>query len=414
MTHIYISLTDQATSRLVEIGDNIMESSIGKAFSTDEHGSIFRNCAVNGNYAFFSDLQIIAHGVEKDRIMEALCYRRLTTEETTIWKKMVDTLIINAETEHEELLRFQLVFLGNFATKQNGCFKKANKLLETSSFTIKKCMDILNEFTQKPKYLSQRRMIAGEKQDWTLSHNFLATETPQTHLDFMYKTFIPEAQELIESLESLMDRVDKLMDLCCQTLELEALIKSDLKQLNIIHDRQFESIRSKLYPMIQNIQGFSIDEMSILREKFSWDEFLIMAYHAFSDDVMIKYTVYQIIMESKKKNIDNDFEKAYLFDDDIKRSRIRHVIENFDVMNPKGRGGKLSSFYLAALFKWSGINIYCKEKEFYNYFWSKYTGKYTMVGYGSFAEAYTLINEEKKIKKYEKFVEDMNKNGFYI
>ena len=64
--------------------------------------------------------------------------------------------------------------------------------------------------------------------------------------------------------------------------------------------------------------------------------------------------------------------------------------------------------------KWSGINIYCKEKEFYNYFWSKYTGKYTMVGYGSFAEAYTLINEEKKIKKYEKFVEDMNKNGFYI
>ena len=37
-----------------------------------------------------------------------------------------------------------------------------------------------------------------------------------------------------------------------------------------------------------------------------------------------------------------------------------------------------------------------------------------MVGYGSFAEAYTLINEEKKIKKYEKFVEDMNKNGFYI
>ena len=275
-------------------------------------------------------------------------------------------------------------------------------------------MDILNEFTQKPKYLSQRRMIAGEKQDWTLSHNFLATETPQTHLDFMYKTFIPEAQELIESLESLMDRVDKLMDLCCQTLELEALIKSDLKQLNIIHDKQFEAIKSKLYPMIQNIQGFSIDEMSMLRAKCTWEEFLIKAYHAFTDNVMMKYTVYQIIMESKKKNIDNDFEKAYLFDDDIKRSRIRHVIENFDDMNPKGREGKLSSFYLAALFKWSGINNYCKEKEFYNYFWSIYNGKYTKIEYSSFADAYTLINKEQRTQKYEKFVKDMEKNGFYI
>ena len=410
MTHIYISLTDQATSRLVEIGDNIMESSIGKAFSTDEHGSIFRNCAVNGNYAFFSDLQIIAHGVEKDRIMEALCYMRLTMEETTRWKKLVDTLIINADTEYEELLNFQSVFLGDFATKQNGCFKKVNKLLETSSFTIKKCMDILNEFTQKPKYLNQRRMIAGEKREWTLSHNILATETPQAHLDFMYNTFTPEAQELIQTLKLLMDKVEKLMDLCCQTLELEAQIKSDLIQLNIIHDRQFDSIKSKLYPMIQNIQAYSIDEMSTLRKNTSWEEFLIKAYHTFTDNVMMKYTVYQIIMESKKKNIDNDFEKAYLLDDDIKRSRIRHVIENFDDMNPKGKAGKLSSFYLAALYKWSGIN--CGKKEFYNYFWSIYKGKYTRVSYQQFSNK--ACNMFRKGRQYTQFEEDMKINGFYI
>ena len=404
----------QAPSSLSEMGTNLIEGAVGKAFSTDEYGSILINSAATGHYGFFMDLQTIARGVEKDRIMEALCYRRLTMEDATKWKKLVDTLIINAETEYEELLKFQTVFLGNFATKQNGCFKKVNKLLETSSFTINKCMDILKEFTQKPKYLSQRRMIAGDKREWTLSHTILATETPQAHLEFMYKSFTPEAQELIESLETLMDKVERLMDLCCQTLELEEQIKSDLKQLNIIHDKQFEAIKSKLYPMIQNIQGFSIDEMSMLREKCTWEEFLIKAYHAFTDNIMMKYTVYQIIMESKKKNIDNDFEKAYLFDDDIKRSRIRHVIENFDDMNPKGREGKLSSFYLAALFKWSGINNYCKEKEFYNYFWSIYNGKYTKIEYSSFADAYTLINKEQRTQKYEKFVKDMEKNGFYI
>ena len=403
----------QAPSSLSEMGTNLIEGAVGKAFSTDECGSILINSAASGNYGFFEDLQLIASGVEKDGIMEALCYRRLTNDNAKKWKRLIDTLLMEAKSEYDELLEYQPVYLGDFAPKQIGCYKKADKLLKESSFTIKKCMEILEAFTQKPKYQNQRRLVSRNEREWTLTHNILASKTPQTHFCFMYDSFTPDGQQLIESFLSLMDMIEQLMDLCCQTLELEAQTKSDPKQLNIIHDRQFEAIKYKLYPMIQNIQGFSIDEMSMLKEKYTWEEFLIKAYHAFTDNIMMKYTVYQIIMESKKKNIDNDFEKAYLFDDDIKRSRIRRVIENFDDMNPKGREGKLSSFYLAALFKWSDINN-CRIKDFFNYFWSIYNGKYTKIDYRTYADAYTLINQEKRTPKYKKFVEDMEKNGFYI
>ena len=76
----------QAPSSLSEMGTNLIEGAVGKAFSTDEYGSILINSAATGHYGFFMDLQTIARGVEKDRIMEALCYRRLTMEDATKWK----------------------------------------------------------------------------------------------------------------------------------------------------------------------------------------------------------------------------------------------------------------------------------------------------------------------------------------
>ena len=418
---------EQATTHLLENKTNFMESTIGKVFSTDECGSISINSAASGNYGFFIDLQMIAKSVEKDGIMEALCYRRLTDINAQKWKRLIDKLLSEAQLEYEELKEFQPVFLGEFAPKQIDCFKKADQLLKESSFTINKCMEIFEEFTKKPKYPQQRRMIAGYEREWNMTHTILATKTPQTHFDFMYDSFTPEGQELIESFQSLMEKVDKLMDLCCQTLELEAIIKSDPKQLNMIHNRQFDAIKSQINDLLNHIKDYPIDEMSMLKDKYTWEEFLMMAYHAFKDDIMKKYTIYQIIVESKKKNIDNDFERAYLLDND-KRATIRRAIENFDDMNPKGRGGVLSSFHLAALYLWSSID--CGQKEFYNYFWEIYKGKYPKVSISCFSDMITLIyghnkakqSEEAKQsekaerykKRYEKFVEEMKNNGFYI
>lgn len=383
----------------------------GNLFATDECGSIVIKSAVNGNYGFFADLKMVAGGVENDRIMEALCDRRLTDAAARRWSSIIDKLLIEAQSEYDELQSYQPIFLGDFAPKELGCFRKADKLLKESSFTIKKCMDILEEFTKKPKNPRDRKLIEGYGRDWTMSHTILASKTPQTHLNFMYESFTSEGQQLIESLNSLMRAVDGLMDLCCQTLESEERIKTDPQKLKMIHDRQFKDIKSQIYDLIKHLKDYPIDEMSVLKNKNSWEDFLKMAYHRFKDDIMKKYTVYQIIIESNNKNIDNDFERAYLLDDD-KRYNIRHAIENFDDMNPKGRGGKLSSFHLAALHEWSGIN--CSQLEFYNYFWETYKGKYTKIKIQSYNEMKCLITTKKKTQQYKQFLNEMNEKGFLI
>ena len=73
MLKINLTKLIQAPSSLSETGADLTEGAIGKAFSTDEHGRIFIKSAASGHYGFFMDLQTIASGVEKDRIMEALC-----------------------------------------------------------------------------------------------------------------------------------------------------------------------------------------------------------------------------------------------------------------------------------------------------------------------------------------------------
>lgn len=404
---------DETISRLFE--SQTKADTTGNLFATDECGSIVIKSAVNGNYGFFADLKMVAGGVENDRIMEALCDRRLTDAAARRWSSIIDKLLIEAQSEYDELQSYQPIFLGDFAPKELGCFKKADKLLKESSFTIKKCMDILEEFTKKPKNPRDRKLIEGYGRDWTMSHTILASKTPQTHLNFMYESFTSEGQQLIESLNSLMRAVDGLMDLCCQTLESEERIKTDPQKLKMIHDRQFKDIKSQIYDLIKHLKDYPIDEMSVLKKNNSWDDFLKMAYHKFKDDIMKKYTVYQIIIESNNKNIDNDFERAYLLDDD-KRYKVRYAIENFDDMTPKGRDGVLSSFHLAALYVWCDIN--CPESEFYDYFWQTYKGKFHKVSYTSFSDMISKIygknKQPEKVKKYEKFKDDMKKNGFYL
>ena len=406
----YIKFSVQATSGLDEKFINNLEDARVNLFSSEVGGEFVIPSAVSGNFLFFHELQSAANAVEENRIMYALENKQLSTKELKRLDSYVSIIISKANLEYNELSEFQPEFLRDFATKSNTCFRKAKKLLKKTSDTVRKSMELFEKFTKRAKYPRQRRMVAGYGEQWSLTHSDLTSSTPQSYFDFD-ESLSPEAKKLIESIQTLMDILVKLMQLCCQTLKKEAEIFNDLGQMEWIHNRQFNSLRKRACQILSHAQGLEIDEMSKLRDALPFSEFLRKSYHFFDDAVMLIYVANQIMVESKKKNLDNTFEKTYLLDD-TKRINIRYAIENFDKMNPKGREGKLSSFFLAALYKWTGIK--CQLKQFYDYFWEIYKGKYTIIKYQSFENLVTQINKEKKNVKYKKFLEDMKKNGFNI
>ena len=410
MKHIIFS-SEQATSRLSEMGTNLMESAIGKAFSTDEHGEISIPSAVTNDFGFFNSLQSAVNAVEENRIMQALDNKQLSKRSIERLDLMVANLITMANQEYHELCEFQPEFLNNYATRSNSCFRKARNLLKRSSYTVRRSMKLFQEFTKQPKYINQRRMVASNGTEYFLTHSDLSTSTPQTHFDFAFESYSPEAQELIESIKTLMQKLEKLMALCCETLRKEITILSDLKELEKIHDRQFNTLMMRAKILIANNHTPKIDKMSQLRNSLTWDDFLQKAYHVFDETEMLLYAMYQIIIESKKKNIDDEFESAYLSDNDIKRNGIRHAIKNIDIIIPHGHGGKLPAFYLGALFLWCGIN--CDRSKFYNYFWRLYNGEYSKVSLQQFYSEITKISTGVKAKEYAKFKEDMKNNDFY-
>ena len=410
MKHIIFS-SEQAPSRLSEMGTNLMESAIGKAFSTDEHGEISIPSAVTNDFGFFNSLQSAANAVEENRIMQALDNKRLSKRSIERLDLMVANLITMANQEYHELCEFQPEFLNNYATRSNSCFRKARNLLKRSSYTVRRSMKLFQEFTKQPKYINQRRMVASNGTEYFLAHSDLSTSTPQTHFDFAFESYSPEAQELIESIKTLMQKLEKLMALCCETLRKEITILSDLKELERIHDRQFNSLMMRAKILIANNHTPKIDKMSQLRNSLTWDDFLQKAYHVFDETEMLIYAMYQIINECKKKNIDDEFEKAYLADNDIKRNGIRHAIKNIDIIIPHGHGGKLPAFYLGALFLWCGIN--CDRSKFFRYFWRLYNGEYSKVSLQQFYSEITKIRKGIKAKEYAKFKEDMKNNVFY-
>lgn len=393
------------------MGTNLMESAIGKAFSTDEHGEISIPSAVTNDFGFFNSLQSAANAVEENRIMQALDNKRLSKRSIERLDLMVANLITMANQEYHELCEFQPEFLNNYATRSNSCFRKARNLLKRSSYTVRRSMKLFQEFTKQPKYINQRRMVASNGTEYFLAHSDLSTSTPQTHFDFAFESYSPEAQELIESIKTLMQKLEKLMALCCETLRKEITILSDLKELERIHDRQFNSLMMRAKILIANNHTPKIDKMSQLRNSLTWDDFLQKAYHVFDETEMLIYAMYQIINECKKKNIDDEFEKAYLADNDIKRNGIRHAIKNIDIIIPHGHGGKLPAFYLGALFLWCGIN--CDRSKFFRYFWRLYNGEYSKVSLQQFYSEITKIRKGIKAKEYAKFKEDMKNNGFY-
>ena len=393
------------------MGTNLMESAIGKAFSTDEHGEISIPSAVTNDFGFFNSLQSAANAVEENRIMQALDNKRLSKRSIERLDLMVANLITMANQEYHELCEFQPEFLNNYATRSNSCFRKARNLLKRSSYTVRRSMKLFQEFTKQPKYINQRRMVASNGTEYFLAHSDLSTSTPQTHFDFAFESYSPEAQELIESIRTLMQKLEKLMALCCETLRKEITILSDLKELERIHDRQFNSLMMRAKILIANNHTPKIDKMSQLRNSLTWDDFLQKAYHVFDETEMLIYAMYQIINECKKKNIDDEFEKAYLADNDIKRNGIRHAIKNIDIIIPHGHGGKLPAFYLGALFLWCGIN--CDRSKFFRYFWRLYNGEYSKVSLQQFYSEITKIRKGIKAKEYAKFKEDMKNNGFY-
>lgn len=393
------------------MGTNLMESAIGKAFSTDEHGEISIPSAVTNDFGFFNSLQSAANAVEENRIMQALDNKRLSKRSIERLDLMVANLITMANQEYHELCEFQPEFLNNYATRSNSCFRKARNLLKRSSYTVRRSMKLFQEFTKQPKYINQRRMVASNGTEYFLAHSDLSTSTPQTHFDFAFESYSPEAQELIESIKTLMQKLEKLMALCCETLRKEITILSDLKELERIHDRQFNSLMMRAKILIANNHTPKIDKMSQLRNSLTWDDFLQKAYHVFDETEMLIYAMYQIINECKKKNIDDEFEKAYLADNDIKRNGIRHAIKNIDIIIPHGHGGKLPAFYLGALFLWCGIN--CDRSKFFRYFWRLYNGEYSKVSLQQFYSEITKIRKGIKAKEYAKFKEDMKNNVFY-
>ena len=393
------------------MGTNLMESAIGKAFSTDEHGEISIPSAVTNDFGFFNSLQSAANAVEENRIMQALDNKQLSKRSIERLDLMVANLITMANQEYHELCEFQPEFLNNYATRSNSCFRKARNLLKRSSYTVRRSMKLFQEFTKQPKYINQRRMVASNGTEYFLAHSDLSTSTPQTHFDFAFESYSPEAQELIESIKTLMQKLEKLMALCCETLRKEITILSDLKELEKIHDRQFNTLMMRAKILIANNHTPKIDKMSQLRNSLTWDDFLQKAYHVFDETEMLLYAMYQIIIESKKKNIDDEFESAYLSDNDIKRNGIRHAIKNIDIIIPHGHGGKLPAFYLGALFLWCGIN--CDRSKFYNYFWRLYNGEYSKVSLQQFYSEITKISTGVKAKEYAKFKEDMKNNDFY-
>lgn len=393
------------------MGTNLMESAIGKAFSTDEHGEISIPSAVTNDFGFFNSLQSAANAVEENRIMQALDNKQLSKRSIERLDLMVANLITMANQEYHELCEFQPEFLNNYATRSNSCFRKARNLLKRSSYTVRRSMKLFQEFTKQPKYINQRRMVASNGTEYFLAHSDLSTSTPQTHFDFAFESYSPEAQELIESIKTLMQKLEKLMALCCETLRKEITILSDLKELERIHDRQFNSLMMRAKILIANNHTPKIDKMSQLRNSLTWDDFLQKAYHVFDETEMLIYAMYQIINECKKKNIDDEFEKAYLADNDIKRNGIRHAIKNIDIIIPHGHGGKLPAFYLGALFLWCGIN--CDRSKFFRYFWRLYNGEYSKVSLQQFYSEITKIRKGIKAKEYAKFKEDMKNNGFY-
>ena len=393
------------------MGTNLMESAIGKAFSTDEHGEISIPSAVTNDFSFFNSLQSAANAVEENRIMQALDNKQLSKRSIERLNLMVANLITMANQEYHELCEFQPEFLNNYATRSNSCFRKARNLLKRSSYTVRRSMKLFQEFTKQPKYISQRRMVASNGTEYFLAHSDLSTSTPQTHFDFAFESYSPEAQELIESIRTLMQKLEKLMALCCETLREEIKILYNLKELERIHDRQFNTLMMRAKLLIANNHTPKIDKMSQLRNSRPWDKFLQEAYHVFDETEMLLYAMYQIIIESKKKNIDDEFESAYLSDNDIKRNGIRHAIKNIDIIIPHGHGGKLPAFYLAALFLWCGIN--CDRSKFFRYFWRLYNGEYSKVSQQQFYSEITKISTGVKAKEYAKFKEDMKNNGFY-
>lgn len=410
MLKMNLTKLTQAPSRLSEMGTNLMESAIGKAFSTDVHGEISIPSAVTNDFVFFNSLQSAANAVEENRIMQALDNKQLSKASIERLDLMVANLITMANQEYHELCEFQPEFLNNYATRSNSCFRKARNLLKRSSYTVRKSMKLFQEFTKQPKYISQRRMVANNGAEYFLAHSDLSTSTTQTHFDFAFESYSPEAQELIESIKTLMQKLEKLMALCCETLRKEITILSDLKELERIHDRQFNSLMMRAKILIANNQTPKIDKMSQLRNSLTWDNFLQKAYHVFDETEMLIYAMYQIINECKKKNIDDEFEKAYLADNDIKRNGIRHAIKNIDIIIPHGHGGKLPAFYLGAFFLWCGIN--CDRSKFFRYFWRLYNGEYSKVSLQQFYSEITKISTGVKAKEYAKFKEDMKNNGF--
>ena len=398
------------STHLFETGEKVLEGPLGKLFSTDVNGEIVIPSAVSGNYIFFYELQAAADSVEENRIIQALENKRLTCTGMTRLKNLIASITSRADTEIYELQVFQPEFLNNFATKSNHCFKRTKRLLLRSSVTVKKSVKLFQTFTKRLKYPQQQRKVAGYGEEWALTHSDLTISVPQGHFDFG-DVLSPEAKELIESIQTLMKKLSNLMALCCETLEKEAEIFNDLEQLEWIHNRQFDSIKMRINRLLATAGNLKMDEMSKLRAELPWDEFLRKAYHFFTAAAMEIYVFYQIIMESQEKNIDNDFEKTYLLDND-KRATIRRAIENFDDIVPKGHGGKLPAFYLSAFFMWCGID--CDKSKFYNYFWEVYKGKYNKVSDVQFYHFITLITKGDKAEDYKRFAADMKNRGYYL
>ena len=124
------------------MGTNLMESAIGKAFSTDVHGEISIPSAVTNDFVFFNSLQSAANAVEENRIMQALDNKQLSKASIERLDLMVANLITMANQEYHELCEFQPEFLNNYATRSNSCFRKARNLLKRSSYTVRKSMKL--------------------------------------------------------------------------------------------------------------------------------------------------------------------------------------------------------------------------------------------------------------------------------
>ena len=325
------------------------------------------------------ELRAVYDQNDVDRFIEGLESGMILSEEQVV--KFTNKIRNSDGLATLELSRLKSLkdgFIESYATNYNKRYSTCHMLMNKMRSSISRGLQMLEDFCEHKRHKGHSKSKYKVVDSSKMGHG------PYRPSLWKLEPYKESVKELYREVTNYNNHLTECIDECLKMMEEVAYVRSHPEVADEIYDKNYQetilnsrSVISRFSEQNVNLENDISKKMEEwVRQKKSLKELKAMLYHTLDKNEWNDLCICEELTKARREGITN--EERVLWGDDKKQiMRVRVAFEHIGELDLEGQRGKISSMFMARLYKWSNPLPNRGLQYWHTYFVNTYPGALT-------------------------------------